>query len=187
MKKILTTLALGSVLALNLSASSEMHEKEDTEYYMAVKAVVATGDKISEEGATLEGDTGYGVGVDIGYKFSHHFAVELDLAYVENTVTETRENGEVEDFSASYISSSVDLVYIHHLGHDFGVFGKVGYEYELEQISTFDDKSDTGFIAAAGAEYKLSKHVALFGEYEYTFIDGPKGNNIFYAGLVYGF
>jgi opacity protein-like surface antigen len=188
MKKILTTLAVGSLLSLNVYGSQHQEEVEHKGYdfYISVKAASILGDFVKEEQETLNGDMGYGIGIDFGYKISHNFAIEIDVAYTQNDVTQTDEEGKTEELSANYISSSLDLVYIEHVNHNFGLFGKVGYEYELEQIDTYEDTSDTGFILAAGAEYKIAEHVALLGEYEYTFIDGPKGNSI-YIGLIYGF
>jgi opacity protein-like surface antigen len=189
MKKILTTLAIGSLLSLNLYASEIdedlQHSKYD--YYVAVKGIVTSGDTISEEEGSLEGDLGYGIGVDLGYILSHGFSAELDLSYVENDVTEVHEHGDGEDLSAYYISTSIDLIYTYHITHTIGVLAKVGFEYEYEKIDTLESSDDTGMIGAVGAEYKFAKDMALLGEFEYSSIDGPKGHNIYYLGIVYGF
>jgi len=187
MKKILAVLALSSLASLNVYASEVEHGTEKNDFYIAVKALTTLGDSISEEGATLEGDTGFGLGVDLGYELSHGFSVEVDVTYVENTVTETLANGDSEDFSASYITTSLDVDYKYHLTHDVGLLVKVGYEYEVETINDLDiDNSETGFVFAGAVEYEVSEHVALLGEYEVTTIDGPRGNSLF-AGIVYDF
>jgi opacity protein-like surface antigen len=188
MKKIFTSLAVASLLTFNLYASEAEHaQHKEYDYYVAIKGIVSSGDTIKEEEASLKGDTGYGIGVDLGYILEYGFSAELDLSYVANDVTETREGHEPEELSAYYISSSLDLVYTYHLTHKLGLIGKVGFEYEYEKIDTLESSDDTGVIGAVGAEYKIADNIALLGEYEYTSIDGPKGNNIFYAGLVYGF
>jgi len=191
MKKILTLLAISSLATLNIYASevehSEMHEEQKSDFYVAVKAIATLGDSIEEEHATLEGDVGKGIGIDLGYKLSHGFSVEVDATYVTNTVTEKPLHGESEDFSASYITTSLDIAYKYPLTHTVGLVAKCGYEYEIEKIDDLDiDNSETGFVAAVAVEYEVSEHMALLGEYEYTTIEGPRGDSVF-AGVVYSF
>ncbi len=191
MKKILTLLAVSSFTTLNIYASeieqNEMHEAEKSGFYVAIKAITTLGDSIEEEGSTLEGDTGVGIGVDLGYELAYGFSVEVDGTYVSNTVTETLATGESEDFSASYITSSFDIAYKYPVTHTVGLVAKCGYEYEIEKVDDLGiDNSETGFVFAGAVEYEVSEHMALLGEYEYTTIEGPRGNSIF-AGLVYSF
>jgi opacity protein-like surface antigen len=191
MKKILTLLAVSSIATLNIYATevekNEMHEETKSGFYVAVKAITTLGDSIKEEGATLEGDTGVGIGIDLGYKLAYGFSVEVDGTYVDNTVTETSIEGESEEFNAYYITSSLDIAYKYPLTHTIGLVAKCGYEYEIERINDLGiDNSETGFVFAGAVEYEVSEHMALLGEYEYTTIDGPRGNSIF-AGVVYSF
>jgi opacity protein-like surface antigen len=191
MKKILTLLAVSSFATLNIYAGEmehhAAHEESKTPFYVAVKAITTLGDSIEEEGATLEGDTGFGIGIDLGYKLAYGFAIELDATYVTNNVTEREADGESEEYSASYITTSLDIAYKYPLTHTVGLVAKCGYEYEIETIDDLNiDNSETGFVFAGAVEYEMSEHIALLGEYEYTTIDGPRGNSIF-AGLVYSF
>ncbi|QSZ42684.1 outer membrane beta-barrel protein [Sulfurimonas aquatica] len=189
MKKVLAALALSGMVSINVYASKiESEEKSvQNDFYIALKALATLGNSIKEETTTLEGDMGKGVGVDLGYELTHGFSIEVDATYVENSVKETLANGDSEEFSASYITTSLDIDYKYHLTHEAALIAKVGYEYEIEKIKGLDiNNNETGYIVAAAVEYEISEHMALLGEYEYTSIVGPRGNGIF-AGIVYGF
>jgi len=192
MKKIVTLMALSTFAALSLNAAevAEQHEAmehhHEKSFYVALKGIATLGDTMSEEHAILDGDAGLGFGVDLGYKLPYGFAVEIDVTYVGNTVTETNAVAEQEEISATYMTSSLDLAYKYHLTREFGLVGKVGYEYELEQIDTKEDESDTGFIFAAALEYEVAEDIAILGEYEHSTIDGPRGDTL-YAGVVFDF
>ena len=196
MKKALTVLALSTLVSFNVFASEtehlehhEMEKEGSSKYYIAVKGVMTLGDSVKEtegeEVVTVDGDTGAGISLDLGYKLPYGFAVEVDVIYVQNDVTIKSEDFEDETFTASYISTSLDLAYKYNLTHDFGLVAKVGYEYEYETIDG-DSTDDTGFIYAAGAEYEVGENVLLVAEYEGSTIDGPRGDAIF-AGVVYEF
>jgi opacity protein-like surface antigen len=190
MKKILTLLTLCSLSSLTIQAAeleqNEMKEKESN-FYVAAKAIVTLGDSIDEEEVTLEGDTGIGIGIDLGYKLGYGFSVEVDGTYVSNNVTETQENGDSETFTASYITSSIDIAYKYPITHEVGVVLKTGYEYEIEKINDLDiDNTETGFVFAGAVEYEVSEHGAILAEYEVTTIDGPRGNSVF-LGMLYSF
>ena len=191
MKKILTLLAVSSFATLNIYAAeveeNEIHEEAKSGFYVAVKAIATLGDSIKEEDSTLEGDTGVGLGIDLGYKLAYGFAVEVDATYVGNTVTETLSTGESEEFSASYITSSLDIAYKYPVTHTIGFVAKCGYEYEIEKIDGLDiDNTETGFVFAGAVEYEVSEDMAVLAEYEHTTIDGPRGDSVF-AGVVYSF
>ena len=185
MKKIILSLALLTSLTSSLCAQEEHTSKSG--FYIATKALMTLGDKVKHGDATLDGSTGYGIGIDFGYKIGKGFAVEVDATYVENDVTEKNEHGHEITVTGSYITTSLDLVYAYPLTHELEIFIKGGYEYEIEKISDLDiDTSDTGFIYALGLEYELNEDLSLLGEYEATTIEGPRGNSIF-AGVVYHF
>jgi len=189
MNKIVTSLALITSLSISLCAQEEHTHKSD--FYIATKALMTLGDTVEHGEATLDGSSGYGLGVDFGYKIGKGFAVEVDATYAKNDVTErdVNEHGHEHVITASglYVTTSLDLVYAYPLTHQLEIFIKGGYEYEIEKISDLDiDTSDTGFIYAAGLEYELNENLSLLGEYEATTIEGPRGNSIF-AGVVYHF
>ena len=190
MRKILTLLAISSLTSLSLQASEPEHSEVTTEqsnFYVAVKAIATLGDSIKEEHATLKGDTGVGIGIDLGYKLDYGFSVEIDGTYVTNTVTETLHNGDHEEFKASYITTSLDIAYKYPITHTIGLVVKGGYEYEIEKINGLDiDHSENGFVFAGAVEYELTEHMAVLAEYEHTTIEGPRGDSVF-AGVVYSF
>ena len=189
MKNIFGLLVLTSMLSVSgYAADIEEHSEKESRFYIATKALVTLGDTIEEENSKLEGSTGAGIGIDLGYKIGNGFSVEVDVTYATNTVTEILSSGEKEDFTGTYITSSLDIAYAYELTHTLEIFGKVGYEIEYEKIDTLTDsyESNTGFIYAVGVEYEVSESLALLGEFEATTIDGPRGNSIF-AGIVYKF
>lgn len=124
---------------------------------IATKAY-SLGTSVEEEGATLEGSAGVGLGVDVGYKLGAGFSVEVDVAYV----LEKKTTGEETTVKGSFTTTSLDVAYIHHITHELEAFIKGGYEYELSHTSA----------------------IAL--EYEGTTIEGPRGY-IASLGYVYSF
>ena len=185
MKKILTSLIVLTSLTLNLCAQEE--DKEKSDFYIVTKALMILGDTVKHGDATLSGSLGYGIGVDLGYKLEKGFSVEIDATYATSDVTEQTEHGHKITVDASYITTSLALVYIYPIVHHLEIFGKVGFEYEIEKINDLDiDTSDTGFIYAIGLEYEMNEHVSLLGEYEATTIEGPRGNSMI-VGVIYHF
>ena len=163
----------------------------ETGFYTALKGQLSLGEKVEHsENVDIEGHTGEGIGLEVGYKMGYGFAVEADGTYTHNTVTEVNcETGTCEktDADGEFMSVSLDLVYTYHLTHHLGAFVKTGYEYETEKIGKLDVSGhDTGVIYAAGAEYAVSDHAALMAEYEGTTIESPLGSSVF-AGVVYNF
>lgn len=175
-------------------------------FYTALKGLITLGDNVEHgEGVSLEGSSGKGVGIEVGYKIGHGFAVEADGTFARNTVTEKNCNEHEEateahaaeepatngchrvDADGEYTTVSLDLVYLLHLSHHFGAFVKTGFEYETESIEKLDiSGNDTGVIYAVGAEYAVGEHTAFMAEYEGTTIEGPRGSSLF-AGVVYHF
>ncbi len=188
MKKIVSVIAISSILAAGLCAN-EIEEKESkSDFYMAVKAMATLGSSIDEETTTLKGGLGKGLGIDLGYEISHGFSVEVDGTYIVNTVTETEiATGISRDLSASYATSSMDFAYRYMATEALGLVAKCGYEYEFEKIADINvDKTSSGFVYAAALVYEVSEHMAVLGEYEVTTIKGPRGNSAF-AGVEYSF
>lgn len=191
MNKIIVGLMLSSLMVLNGYASeSEAHSVEhhnESSFYIATKAMYTLGSSIEEEASTLEGGTGSGLGIDLGYRVGNGFSVEIDATYDIDNITEKKSNGEETSVDGTYITTSLDVAYTYHATHEIGLFVKGGFEYEFEKIDALGvDKLNSGFIYAAGTEYEMSETFALIGEYEVTTIKGPRGNSIF-AGMVYSF
>jgi opacity protein-like surface antigen len=188
MKKIFTLLALCSLSAFGSSEMehSQKHEEEN-KFYVSAKAIVTLGDSIQEEEVTLDGKRGLGIGVDLGYKLDYGFSVEVDGTFVSSNVEEIQENGDSEEFKATYITTSLDIAYKYSVTHDLGVVLKTGYELEIEKINDLDiDNSETGFVFAGAVEYELSEETAILAEYEHSTIDGPRGDSVF-IGMLYSF
>lgn len=165
--------------------------------YVAAKGLTTLGERVSHGANTvLDGDSGRGLGFELGYKLGHGFAVEGDASFAENKVTETHCGSEHrkaeqecthERASGHYSTVSLDLVYLAHPTKNIGTFVKTGFEYESESINSLGiHGNDTGVIYAAGAEYALSHHAAFLVEYEGTTIESPRGHGVF-AGVVYAF
>jgi len=172
----------GSVLEQGLAYEAKEREKSD--FYVVFKGLTVLGDKVLHEGNALEGDNGYGFGIDFGYRLGSGFAIEYDFAYAQNTITEvaTQEEGD-----ARYYSHSLDLIYTYELTESFGIFAKGGYEYETETVDIFNiDEDDSGFIVGAGIEWSIDETYALIAEYETSSIEGLRGDALF-AGLMVNF
>jgi outer membrane autotransporter protein len=198
MKKTLLAAALSAQLTTQLFAGGDiapveihdepmvMEHEAESKFYVIVKALMILGDKVQHDGDTLDGDSGYGYGIDIGYRLGHGFALEYDFSYARNTVTET--NGEdVEESKASYYTHAVDLVYTYEFTETLGVFVKAGYEYEIEGIDDFNiDVDEDGFNYGIGVELAMNHKYKFVAEYEHSTIEGPRGDSIF-AGVMYNF
>jgi outer membrane protein X len=174
------------------STTSEVHTAPihaETGFYTAVKAELTLGNTVEKSDVVkVEGHTGGGIGIEIGYKLGHGFAVETDGTYTRNTLTEVNcETGTCEntDADGEYMGVSLDLAYSYELTEHVAAFVKGGYEFEQETIDKLDEKGyDNGVVYAAGAEYAIGDHTALMAEYEGTTIDSPLGNSVF-AGVIY--
>lgn len=165
----------------------EHQETEESNFYVVAKGLTISGDTVMHELNTLDGDRGYGFGVDFGYRLGHGFAIEYDFTYAKNTVTETDEFNNKEEGDGKYYAHALDLVYTYHLSHTMGLFVKGGYEYEKEEIDAFEiDGSDHGFNYGVGLEWSMNDKYALVMEYEKSTIEGPRGDALF-VGVMYNF
>ena len=194
MKKIVSAILLSSLVSMSAYAEeveAAEHSEEKSDFYIAVKALSTLGSSIDEEEAgetvTLKGSAGYGLGIDLGYEISHGFSVEIDGTYAANTITSTNNvNDESEDFSAYYMTSSMDIAYRYMATEALGLVVKGGYEVEYEKIESADATTNSGFVYAAAITYEINEHIGILGEYEVTTIEGPRGNSAF-AGIEYSF
>ncbi|MDQ7085397.1 MAG: porin family protein [Sulfurovum sp.] len=158
-----------------------------SKYYVVVKGMTVLGADSTHGHDTLEGDQGYGVGIDVGYRIGNGFAVEYDFSYSTNTVIETDLEGTSHEGDASYSTQALFLVYTHHLTDTVGLFVKAGYEYETEVIDDLGIDSDAdGFAYALGLEYAMNTHYTMLVEYESADIEGPRGDAVF-VGMMYNF
>lgn len=180
MKKIILGLAAAALLSSSALFANEVaeveHEGHGSNYYVIAKGIMALGEEVKKDGITEEGKTGYGVGIDVGYKLPHHFSVELFSNYAQNKVGE-------ED--ASYLAYGGALEYTYHAVKHVGVFVKGGFEFEEAEIADVSE-SESGLIYALGAEYEMNSHYDLLVEYEGTTVESTLGDVVF-AGVKYNF
>ena len=197
MKKILLAAAVAAQLTTQTFAGgdivpAEVHEPEamghveESKFYLIVKALMVTGDKVDHGDGTLDGDRDFGYGFDIGYRLGHGFALEYDFSYASNTVTED-DHGHIEKAKAKYYTHALDLVYTYEITHAFGVFAKGGFELETEKIDDLhidDDKE--GFNYGIGFEYALDHdhNYLLLAEYELSTIDCSRGDGVFVGVMI---
>jgi len=188
-KKFLLIVA-ALMFTTQLMAAEEMHEDthhEESKYYVVVKGLYIMGDNTQHGEATLEGDDGYGVGIDLGYRLEYGFSLEYDFSYSTNSVTEKVADEEPRSADATYMTHAIDLVYGYSVTKELELFAKVGYEYEIEKIDDYGiDNDSDGAVVGAGVEYELNSLYKIVGEYEHSTIDGPRGDSI-YLGVMYNF
>jgi len=181
--QILTQAHAGGDIAPVVEPEVVVEKHAETDLYVVVKGMRIAGDTFNHEGALLDGDVGYGFGIDVGYRLGHGFALEYDFSYAKNTVTEDA----IEEGTAKYYTHALDLVYTYELTETVGIFGKVGYEYESEEINALEiDGSDHGFVCGAGVEVAMTDDYKFVAEYEHSTIEGPRGDSIF-AGVMINF
>jgi len=158
----------------------KVEPKKEGGFYTVLKGNYNTGDDVG----TLGSDSGYGVGLDLGYAFGNGLALELGLGYDQNQLNNVTEN------DVTYQSAGLSLAYTYDITKAFGVFAKVGYGMEKTDIDndatlTYDD-SDSGLIYGAGVEYKISNKYGIVAEYEGTSMDSLRGD-VVGLGLKYNF
>jgi opacity protein-like surface antigen len=176
-------------LAMTTGVMAKEHHAKAGEFYLVAKALMTTSETLKEgDDITLDADVGGGVGIDVGYTLPYHFAVELDTSYSQNRVTESRVGvEEKEDGIATYWTYAMDITYTFPVTHLIRVMGKVGYEFEHEEIDDLGVKGDdSGMVYGAGVEYHISDHYEALVEYEGSTIESPRGSSL-YAGVKYIF
>jgi len=154
--------------------------KKEGGFYTVLKANYNMGDDVD----ALSTDSGYGVGLDLGYAFGNGLALELGVGYDKNQLDNATEN------DVTYQTASLSLAYTYDITKAFGVFAKVGYGMEKTDIDddaglTYDD-SDSGVVYGAGVEYKISDKYGVVAEYEGTTMDSLRGD-VVGVGLKYNF
>ncbi len=185
--QLMTQVYAGGDVEMTEPLETEAVEAEESNFYIVVKGLASLGAEAEHEEALLDGDGGYGLGIDVGYRLGKGFAMEYDFSYAKNRVTEIIEDQELEKVDAHYYTSSLDLVYTYEATETLGLFAKVGYEYEWETIDDLGiDSTDHGFIMGAGIEVSLNERYKLVAEYEHSTIDSPRGDSL-YAGLMFNF
>ena len=178
-KKVAVTALMVSALTTSVYASSDAHSAG---VYIVPKAVVILGDTIEHDGHEYEGDLGYGLGVDLGYSFNKHFALEGAVTYAQADVSDGH-----DDASATYITYGVNAVGTYNISGHFNVIGKLGYAFEDEEISDFHvEETLDGITYALGCEYGINKNVELVAEFEGADVESTRGKSLLF-GAKYKF
>jgi opacity protein-like surface antigen len=189
MKRSFLLCLLMAAYALTASAEEAHHSALSTHTgpYFEPKVMMTMGETISHGESTLKGDTGYGIGFDLGYSFNENFAMEVDGTYSEADVTETDALGESETDKASFYTYGVNAVLTYPLHNHFIILGKLGYGYEHEDLGDLGiEGSEHGAAWAAGVEYSFNPHVEVSLEYEGADIRSARGDTV-QLGLIYKF
>ena len=187
MKSKLTKVIVGATALLALSQTA--NASGGAGFYAVPKAVVIVGDTIMHGDYQLDGDSGVGIGVDLGYSFTKNYAVELALTHVEADVTEDDLHGHVEEGDAEYTTYGVMGVYSRTItGHLRGLV-KLGYAWEYEKVTDVHHPFKTtlsGIAYAAGLEYGISDNMEIVVEYEGAEVVSSRGDSLMF-GLKYKF
>jgi len=147
--------------------------KGPSNFYTVLKGISIMGDTYNCNCT----DSGYGAGIDLGYKLGNGFATELGLSYAKNDLNNV--SGDV-----SHKTGALSLVYTYPLTDVLGLFGKVGYMIEKSSLDGSDNES--GMLYGGGLEYGLGGNYAILGEYQATTIDSLRGDAAS-LGLKYNF
>ncbi|MCK4875079.1 MAG: porin family protein [Sulfurimonas sp.] len=185
MKNKLTKVIVGATALLALSQTA--NASGGAGFYAVPKAVVIMGDTIMHGAYELDGDSGVGIGVDLGYSFTENYAVELALTHAEADVTEDDLHGHVVKCDAEYTTYGVMGVYSRTItGHLRGLV-KLGYAWEYEKMDDIHIKETLSGIAyAAGLEYGFADNMELVVEYEGAEVVSSRGDSLM-VGLKYKF
>jgi len=155
-------------------------EQADGRWYMALKGTHISGGEKEE----LKGKGGFGSGIELGYEFAEHFA--LEGMYVQASTDEA--TSDEETATGDYTTYGVNAAYIQHITHHMMLVGKVGYVNEHEEIHlAHAHKADeTGFDFGVGVEYEVNPSFEVLAEYEHESIEGTRGDD-FFLGAKYIF
>lgn len=184
MKNKLSKIIVGATALLALSQTVNASSAEHAGgFYIVPKAVVIVGDTITHHGHVLNGETGVGIGIDLGYSFTENYALELAATYVEADVVE---DGHDED-TAEYTTYGANAVYSRTIIGHLRFIGKLGFAWEHERMSKLHIKETLkGATYAAGLEYGINDNMELVFEVEGANVTSSRGEGVMF-GLKYKF
>ena len=186
MINIISKVSVVGLLLLALTQSVNASSDHNGVFYITPKVVYTLGDNFVHNGHLLEGDPGYGIGIDFGYAFTKNYGIEFDTTYVEADVTGEHNHHRVKD-KAEYTTYAINAVYIRNLTGHLNLALKVGYEWEYEKIDHLEIKETVdGVDYAVGIEYAIDEHMEVDFEYEASTVKGTRGA-AFFLGLKYLF
>ena len=137
--QILTQAQAGGDIAPVIEPEVVVEKHTESDFYVVVKGMRIAGDTAAHEDALLDGDVGYGFGIDVGYRLGNGFALEYDFSYAKNTVTETIEDIS-EEGTAKYYTHALDLVYTYELTETVRITSyNVCYTKLLRPIKVIDE------------------------------------------------
>jgi len=156
----------------------KVEEKSDKGFYAVVKGLSVMGDSAG----ALDADSGFGAGLDLGYRFGNGLAAEADLSFAKSDLNNAAKN------EASYKTAALSLVYTFPVTEKVGLFAKAGYMQEQTKVNALNiDDSDNGLVYGGGLEYKINDTYGVVAEYEGSAIDNSLRGDAISLGLMYNF
>ncbi len=153
-------------------------KKSESNFYAVLKGLSIMGDSAG----ALEADTGYGAGLDLGYRFGNGLATEIDLSFAKSDLNNAASN------EASFKTAALSLVYTFPVTEAVGLFAKAGYMQEQTKVNALDiDETDSGLTYGVGLEYKINDTYGVVAEYEGSAIDDSLRGDAVSLGLMYNF
>jgi opacity protein-like surface antigen len=156
----------------------KVEEKSDKGFYAVVKGLSVMGDSVD----TLDADSGFGVGLDLGYRFGNGLAAEADFSFAKSDLNKPTTN------EASYKTAALSLVYTLPVTDKVGIFAKAGYMQEQTKVKALDvDETESGLVYGGGLEYKINDTYGVVAEYEGSAIDDSIRGDAISLGIMYNF
>ncbi len=185
MKSILKKVIVSglTLLAVSQTAYASSSSEDKSGFYIVPKAVVILGDTIMHHGHKLNGETGVGAGIDLGYSFNANYAVELSATHAEADVVE---DDHVED-TAEYTTYGFNFAYTRILVGKFAILAKLGYSWEYEKMDNLHIKETLdGLTYALGFKYGIADNMDFVFEAEGANVTSSRGESLLF-GLKYKF
>jgi opacity protein-like surface antigen len=176
-----------AAVALSVFGAHTVEPHKSTgKWYLTVKGTQISG--AEHEG--VEGSQGYGAGMEVGYEFANHFALEGMIVRATNDVTTHDEitHDKIEG-TGEYMTYGLNAAYYWHATHNTILVGKVGLVNEHEKLELEHEEEtadETGYDFGVGIEYEVTPSVELLVEYEHESIEGTRGDDLF-LGAKYVF
>ncbi|MDT8339766.1 MAG: outer membrane beta-barrel protein [Sulfurimonas sp.] len=172
-----------TLLAVSQTASASSSSGDGSGFYIVPKAVVVLGDTIMHHGHKLNGETGVGAGIDLGYSFTPNYALELSATHAEADVVE---DDHIKD-TAEYTTYGFNFAYTRILVGHFAILAKLGYAWEYEKMDKLHIKETLdGVTYALGFEYGVAENMELVFEVEGANVTSSRGESLLF-GLKYKF
>lgn len=189
MKSILKKVIVSglTLFAVSQTAYASSSSEDKSGFYIVPKAVVILGDTIMHHGHELDGDSGVGVGIDLGYSFNANYALELSVTHAEADVTGEDHAHHIVTDTAEYTTYGFSAVYTRNIAGHLGFLAKLGYAWEYEKMDHLELKETlSGVTYAVGLEYGVADNMEVVFEIEGADVVSTRGKSLLF-GLKYKF